>query len=50
MHEVFGFDRFLLQMAIGVFDHIKLMRAIELLGTRVAPELRKAVPGRAPQP
>ena len=50
MHEVFGFDRFLLQMAIGVFDHIKLMRAIELLGTRVAPELRKAVTGRAPQP
>ena len=50
MHEVFGFDRFLLQMAIGVLDHIKLMRAIELLGTRVAPELRKAVTGRAPQP
>jgi probable LLM family oxidoreductase len=32
-HEVFGFDRFLIQMAIGVMDHGKLMRAIELLGT-----------------
>jgi probable LLM family oxidoreductase len=42
-HEVFGFDRFLIQMAIGVIDHGKLMKAIEILGTRVAPELRKAV-------
>jgi alkanesulfonate monooxygenase SsuD/methylene tetrahydromethanopterin reductase-like flavin-dependent oxidoreductase (luciferase family) len=44
-HEVFGFDRFLIQMAIGVIDHGRLMKAIELLGTRVAPELRKAVAG-----
>ncbi|HEX2135306.1 MAG TPA: LLM class flavin-dependent oxidoreductase [Microvirga sp.] len=42
-HEIFRFDRFLIQMAIGVFDHSKLMRAIEILGTRVAPEVRKAV-------
>jgi hypothetical protein len=42
-HEVFGFDRFLIQMAIGVLDHGRLMKAIELLGTRVAPEVRKAV-------
>ena len=41
-YEVFGFDRFLIQMAIGVMDHSKVMKAIELLGTRVAPELRKA--------
>lgn len=41
-HEVFRFDRFLIQMAIGVMDHGRLMQAIELLGTRVAPELRKA--------
>jgi hypothetical protein len=32
-------------MAIGVIDHGRLMKAIELLGTRVAPELRKAVAG-----
>lgn len=42
-HEVFKFDRILIQMAIGVLDHGKLMRAIELLGTKVAPELRKAL-------
>ncbi len=41
-HEIFGFDRILIQMAIGVMDHGKLMKAIELLGTKVAPELRKA--------
>jgi probable LLM family oxidoreductase len=41
-HEIFGFDRFLIQMAIGVLPHADLMRAIELFGTRVAPEVRKA--------
>jgi probable LLM family oxidoreductase len=42
-HEIFRFDRFLIQMAIGVMDHIKLMKAIEIFGTRVAPEVRKAI-------
>jgi hypothetical protein len=42
-HEIFRFDRFLIQMAIDVMDHIKLMRAIEILGTMVAPEVRKAL-------
>ena len=41
-HAVFGFDRFLIQMAIGIIDHAALMRAIELFGTKVAPEVRKA--------
>jgi alkanesulfonate monooxygenase SsuD/methylene tetrahydromethanopterin reductase-like flavin-dependent oxidoreductase (luciferase family) len=41
-HEIFRFDRFLIQMAIGVLDHGTLLRAIELLGTQVAPALRKA--------
>ena len=49
-HEIFGFDRFLIQMAIGVIDHLKLMRAIEILGTRVAPEVRKAVADHNPRP
>jgi len=49
-HEIFRFDRFLIQMAIGVLDHGKLMRAIELLGTRVAPELRKAAGAGQPDP
>ena len=49
-HETFGFDRFLIQMAIGIIDHAALMRAIELFGTRVAPEVRKAtaIPDVAP--
>jgi probable LLM family oxidoreductase len=42
-HAIFRFDRFLIQMAIGVIDHGTLMRAIELFATRVAPEVRKAV-------
>ena len=42
-HEIFGFDRFLLQMAIGVIPHDKMMKAIELYGTKVAPAVRKAV-------
>ena len=43
-HEIFGgLDRFLLQMAIGVIEHARLMQAIELFGTRVAPEVRRAL-------
>src|SRR5690606_4510439 len=42
-HEIFGFDRFVIQMAIGVMEHSKLMKAIEIFGTKVAPEVRKAV-------
>ena len=42
--ELFGIDRLLIQMAIGVLDHRRLMQAIELLGSRVLPELRKAAP------
>ncbi|MHB2167773.1 LLM class flavin-dependent oxidoreductase [Alsobacter sp. R-9] len=44
-HEIFRFDRILIQMAIGVLDHADLCRAIELLATRVAPEVRKATAG-----
>jgi alkanesulfonate monooxygenase SsuD/methylene tetrahydromethanopterin reductase-like flavin-dependent oxidoreductase (luciferase family) len=42
-HAIFGFDRFMLQMAVGVIEHRELLRAIELYGTRVAPEVRKAL-------
>ncbi len=42
-YEIFGFDRFVIQMAIGVMEHSKLMKAIELFGTKVAPQVRKAV-------
>ena len=36
-----GISRFTFQMNAASLPHAKLMRAIELLGTRVAPELRK---------
>lgn len=42
-HALFGFSRFMLQMAVGVIEHATLMRAIELFGTRVVPEVRKAI-------
>lgn len=42
-HELFGHHRTLIQMPIGSVPHRELMRAIELLGTRVAPAVRKAL-------
>jgi probable LLM family oxidoreductase len=42
LHEVMPFDRILIQMAIGLVELASVMRAIELLGTQVAPALRKA--------
>ncbi|WP_425052007.1 Atu2307/SP_0267 family LLM class monooxygenase [Psychromarinibacter sp. S121] len=35
-----GFDRVSIQMAIGVIDHKEMLKAIEVLGTKVAPLLR----------
>ena len=40
-HKLFKNDRFLLQMAIGILPHAKMMKAIELYGTKVAPLVRK---------
>ncbi|WP_172296502.1 Atu2307/SP_0267 family LLM class monooxygenase [Pseudoruegeria sp. HB172150] len=37
-----GFDRVCIQMAIGIIDHAEMMKAIEVLGTQVAPALRQA--------
>jgi alkanesulfonate monooxygenase SsuD/methylene tetrahydromethanopterin reductase-like flavin-dependent oxidoreductase (luciferase family) len=42
-HKLFGNDRFLLQMAIGLMPHDQIMRGIELYGTKVAPLVRKAL-------
>ncbi len=41
--EMFGLTRFLMHLSVGTMPHKKLMKAIELLGTVVAPEVRKAV-------
>src|SRR3954451_25309619 len=42
-HEIFHHDRFLLQMSVGTLPHADVMRAIELLGTEVAPKVREAL-------
>lgn len=42
-HEFFRHDRFMLQLSVGTMPHDRMLRAIELLGTKVAPEVRKAV-------
>ena len=48
-HELFGHDRFLLQLSVGPMPHEKIMRAIELLGTQVAPAVRAATAGSPPR-
>ncbi|HKX75210.1 MAG TPA: LLM class flavin-dependent oxidoreductase [Acidimicrobiia bacterium] len=39
-HELFGNTRFLAQMSVGTVPHKGMMRAIELLGTEVAPRVQ----------
>ena len=46
-HEIFGHDRFLIQLSVGTLPHDRIMRAIELLGTEVAPVVRAATAARA---
>lgn len=41
--ELFGLTRFLMHLSVGTMPHDKLMHAIELLGTVVAPAVRKAL-------
>ncbi len=40
-HELFGHQRFMAQISVGAMPHDKVMRAIELFGTEVAPAVRK---------
>jgi len=40
-HELFGHTRFLAQMSIGAMPHSKILHAIELLGVKVAPVVKK---------
>lgn len=42
-HELFHNTRFLAQMSVGSMPHKQLMHSIELLGTKVAPEIRKYI-------
>jgi probable LLM family oxidoreductase len=40
-YSLFGNTRFLAQMSLGAMPHEKILHAIELLGTKVAPEVKK---------
>jgi len=42
-HELFGLDRFLIQLSVGTLPHEKVLRAIELFGTKVAPIVRREI-------
>ncbi len=46
-HELFDNTRFLAQMSVGIMPHDKILRSLELFGTKVAPAVRKAL---APEP
>jgi probable LLM family oxidoreductase len=45
-HEIFGHDRFMLQLTIGSMPHEQVMHAIELYGTQVAPAVRAELEAR----
>jgi alkanesulfonate monooxygenase SsuD/methylene tetrahydromethanopterin reductase-like flavin-dependent oxidoreductase (luciferase family) len=42
-HELFGHQRFLMQMSVGTMPHDSMMRSIELFGTVVAPAVKRAL-------
>jgi alkanesulfonate monooxygenase SsuD/methylene tetrahydromethanopterin reductase-like flavin-dependent oxidoreductase (luciferase family) len=42
-YEIFRHQRFLIQLTVGPMPHAEVMRAIELLGTEVAPVVRREV-------
>jgi probable LLM family oxidoreductase len=46
-HALFGHQRFMAQMSVGTMPHAQVMRSIELLGTEVAPVVRKELAGSA---
>jgi len=45
-HEIFGHQRLLLMLTVGTMSHDKVMHAIELLGTKVAPVVRDEIARR----
>jgi probable LLM family oxidoreductase len=49
-HALFGHQRCLLQLTVGVTPHTDVLRAIELLGTVVAPAVRAEVARRTGTP
>jgi alkanesulfonate monooxygenase SsuD/methylene tetrahydromethanopterin reductase-like flavin-dependent oxidoreductase (luciferase family) len=49
-HQIFGHQRLLLQLGVGTIAHEKVMRAIELFGTQVAPVVREEIARRSAAP
>lgn len=45
-HEIFKHQRFLMYMGNSAIEHKKMMHAIELFGTKVAPVVRKEIEAR----
>ena len=45
-HEIFGHQRFMLQLSVGTMPHKEMLHAIELLGTKVAPAVREEIARR----
>lgn len=45
-HQIFGHQRLLLMLSVGTMPHDKVMHAIELLGTQVAPVVREEIARR----
>jgi probable LLM family oxidoreductase len=45
-HEVFGHTRYNMQVSVGAMPHNLVLRAIELLGTKVAPVVKAEVASR----
>ena len=46
-HRLFGHERFLAQLSVGDLPHDRVLRAIELLGTEVAPRVRRELARQA---
>jgi probable LLM family oxidoreductase len=49
-HALGGISRLTFQMSVAALPHPKMLRAIELLGTEVAPMLRNSLASSQPQP
>jgi probable LLM family oxidoreductase len=49
-HQLFGHQRFMAQISVGTMPHAQVMRSIELLGTEVAPAVRRELAAYEPSP
>ncbi len=49
-HSIFNHQRLLIQLSVGTLPHDRLMHAIELLGTKVAPVVRDEIARRVAAP